>query len=138
MYIPVVIHKDADSDYGVTVPDIPGCYSAGKTVDLALKNAKEAIVFHVEGLIEDGIIHDFTFSDIESLKKDDEYADGIFSLVELDLSTLTDEAIRFNVSWPKYVLSILDVSLKETHETRSGYLAKLVLQDLRRHRSFQD
>ena len=138
MYIPVVIHKDADSDYGVTVPDIPGCYSAGKTVDLALKNAKEAIVFHVEGLIEDGIIHDFTFSDIESLKNDDEYADGIFSLVELDLSTLTDEAIRFNVSWPKYVLSILDVSLKETHETRSGYLAKLVLQDLRRHRSFQD
>lgn len=138
MYIPVVIHKDADSDYGVTVPDIPGCYSAGKTVDLALKNAKEAIVFHVEGLIEDGIILDFTFSDIESLKKDDEYADGIFSLVELDLSTLTDEAIRFNVSWPKYVLSILDVSLKETHETRSGYLAKLVLQDLRRNRSFQD
>lgn len=138
MYIPVVIHKDADSDYGVTVPDIPGCYSAGKTVDMALKNAKEAIVFHVEGLIEDGIIHDFTFSDIESLKKDDEYADGMFSLVELDLSTLTDEAIRFNVSWPKYVLSILDVSLKETHETRSGYLAKLVLQDLRKHRSFQD
>lgn len=25
----VVIHKDKDSDYGVTVPDLPGCFSAG-------------------------------------------------------------------------------------------------------------
>ncbi|EIV2791076.1 type II toxin-antitoxin system HicB family antitoxin [Salmonella enterica] len=138
MYIPVVIHKDADTDYGVTVPDIPGCYSAGLTVDEALQSAKEAILFHIEGLIEDGIYHEFRFSDIEALKTYDEYRDGMFSLVDVDLSALTDEATRFNVSWPKYVLTILDGSLKETHETRSGYLAKLVLQDLRRNRSFQD
>lgn len=138
MYIPVVIHKDADTDYGVTVPDIPGCYSAGFTVDEALQNAKEAILFHIEGLIEDGIYHELKFSDIEALRTYDEYRDGMFSLVDVDLSALTDEATRFNVSWPKYVLTILDSSLKETHETRSGYLAKLVLQDLRRNRSFQD
>ncbi|WP_427033404.1 type II toxin-antitoxin system HicB family antitoxin [Enterobacter hormaechei] len=50
------------------------------------------------------------------------------------MSDLTVEATRFNVSWPKYILSILDGSLKESHETRSGYLAKLVLQDLRKNR----
>ena len=33
MNYPIVIHKDADSDYGVTVPDLPGCFSAGKTLD---------------------------------------------------------------------------------------------------------
>ncbi|MGA0846442.1 MAG: type II toxin-antitoxin system HicB family antitoxin [Luteolibacter sp.] len=27
------IHKDRDSDYGVTVPDLPGCFSAGDTAD---------------------------------------------------------------------------------------------------------
>ncbi|MCP4151812.1 MAG: hypothetical protein GY757_28975, partial [bacterium] len=27
MNYPVVIHKDKESDYGVTVPDLPGCFS---------------------------------------------------------------------------------------------------------------
>jgi HicB_like antitoxin of bacterial toxin-antitoxin system len=32
MRYPVVVHKDPDSDYGVTVPDLPGCFSAGETL----------------------------------------------------------------------------------------------------------
>ena len=54
MNYPVVLHKDRDSDYGVTVPDLPGCFSAGKTVDEALAMAKEAIELHLEGLIHEG------------------------------------------------------------------------------------
>lgn len=50
----IVIHQDKDSDYGVTVPDLPGCFSAGHTFDDALEMAKEAIEFHMEGLIEKG------------------------------------------------------------------------------------
>lgn len=53
MRYPVVIHKDQDSDYGVTVPDLPGCFSAGSTVDEAIDNAVEAIECHVEGLLID-------------------------------------------------------------------------------------
>lgn len=53
MNFPVVIHKDADSDYGVTVPDLPGCFSAGETIDDALAMAKEAIELHLEGLIHE-------------------------------------------------------------------------------------
>ena len=54
MNYPIVLHKDRDSDYGVTVPDLPGCFSAGKTVDEALAMAKEAIELHLEGLIHEG------------------------------------------------------------------------------------
>ncbi len=36
MNYPVVIHKDKNSDYGVTVPDLPGCFSAGTTMEEAL------------------------------------------------------------------------------------------------------
>ena len=54
MHYPVVIHKDKGSDYGVTVPDLPGCFSAGATVDEALAMVKEAIELHLEGLIDDG------------------------------------------------------------------------------------
>jgi predicted RNase H-like HicB family nuclease len=54
MRYPVVIHKDRKSDYGVTVPDLPGCFSAGETMEEALTHAVEAIECHLEGLLLDG------------------------------------------------------------------------------------
>ncbi|MCB0107496.1 MAG: type II toxin-antitoxin system HicB family antitoxin [Caldilineaceae bacterium] len=53
MRYPVVIHKDEESDYGVSVPDLPGCFSAGKTLEGALMEAVEAIACHIEGLLLD-------------------------------------------------------------------------------------
>ena len=54
MRYPIVIHKDPGSDYGVTVPDLPGCFSAGETPEDALAQAAEAIECHIEGLLLDG------------------------------------------------------------------------------------
>lgn len=54
MKLPVVLHKDPDSVYGVTIPDIPGCFSAGATVAQALDNTREALALHFEGLVADG------------------------------------------------------------------------------------
>ena len=54
MYFPIAIHKDADSDYGVTVPDLPVCFSAGSTIDEAMLMAREAIDLHLEVFHEDG------------------------------------------------------------------------------------
>ena len=41
MIYPIVLHKDKDSDYGATVPDLPGCFSAGATLDEALEMNRE-------------------------------------------------------------------------------------------------
>lgn len=49
-----LIHKDADSDFGVSFPDFPGCIAAGATLDEARAMAQEALAFHVDGLLEDG------------------------------------------------------------------------------------
>jgi predicted RNase H-like HicB family nuclease len=54
MKLRVVLHKDPDSDYGVSVPDLPGCFSAGATVTEALENLTEAMALHYEGLVADG------------------------------------------------------------------------------------
>ena len=43
MRFPIVIHKDETSAYGVTVPDLPGCFSAGDTPEDAIVSAQEAI-----------------------------------------------------------------------------------------------
>ncbi len=42
MRFPIVIHKDRQSSYGVTVPDLPGCFSAGDTLDEALDSTHSA------------------------------------------------------------------------------------------------
>ena len=51
---PIVIHKDPDSDYGVIVPDLPGCYTWGDTVEDVLSQAVEAIKCHLGGMLIDG------------------------------------------------------------------------------------
>ena len=40
--------------FGVVVPDLPGCFSAGDTVEEAFDNVREAIEAHCELLAEDG------------------------------------------------------------------------------------
>ena len=42
MYV-ALVHKDSDSAYGVTIPDAPGCFSAGDTLEEAIANASEAL-----------------------------------------------------------------------------------------------
>jgi len=49
-----LIHKEADSDYGVSFPDFPGVATAGTSLDDAQTMAEEALAFHVDGLVEDG------------------------------------------------------------------------------------
>ena len=49
-----LIHKDANSDLGVSFPDFPGLITAGTTPDDARAMAEEALVLHVEGMVEDG------------------------------------------------------------------------------------
>lgn len=51
----VRIDKDAHSDWGASVPDLPGCVATGKTIDAALRRIQGAIEFHLQGMKEDGI-----------------------------------------------------------------------------------
>jgi len=51
----VRINKDPESDWGASVPDLPGCVATGKTIDSALRRIEGAIALHLRGLREDGI-----------------------------------------------------------------------------------
>jgi predicted RNase H-like HicB family nuclease len=42
-----IIHKDADSDFGVSFPDFPGYITAGRTLDEAKDMAREALTGHI-------------------------------------------------------------------------------------------
>jgi predicted RNase H-like HicB family nuclease len=43
-----LIHKDRDSCYGVSFPDVPGVFTAGDSIDEALQNAPEVLAFAAE------------------------------------------------------------------------------------------
>ncbi|MBV8450385.1 MAG: type II toxin-antitoxin system HicB family antitoxin [Hyphomicrobiales bacterium] len=42
-----LIHKDRESDFGISFPDFPGCISAGSTLEEAASMAAEALSGHV-------------------------------------------------------------------------------------------
>lgn len=51
----VIFEKASDGSIWAKVPDLPGCYSYGETLDEAKIQIKEAIEFHIEGLKEEGL-----------------------------------------------------------------------------------
>ncbi|KIG04246.1 type II toxin-antitoxin system HicB family antitoxin [Caballeronia concitans] len=128
MEFAIAIHKDPESCYGVTVPNVPGVFSAGDTIEEALRNAKEAIVCHVQAIIEEGdkVIIDST--SIEELVANPDYADAIWAFVEVDLSKLDSKPERINISLPRFVLHKIDSYVEARHETRSGFLARAALE----------
>ena len=123
MRYPVVIHKDSDSDYGVTVPDLPGCFSAGESVDDAISCVTEAIECHVEGLLIDG--EDVPLSlPVETHRENPDFTDAFaWMFVDVDLSKLSGKSKRINVTIPERILSRIDDYAASHNESRSGLMA---------------
>ena len=48
------LHKERDSDFGVSFPDLPGCITAGRTLEEAHRMAAEALALHLAGMAADG------------------------------------------------------------------------------------
>ena len=123
MNFPIVIHKDKDSDYGVTVPDLPGCFSAGSTLDEALAMAREAIELHLEGLIEEGEAIPDPGS-IEQHRRDPRYRGGVWAVVSIPQSDIPEKAKRINITMPRRVLEAVDRFAIAHRQTRSGLLTR--------------
>ena len=132
MRYPVVLHKDAGSDYGVTVPDLPGCFSAGETIDEALAEVVEAIECHIEGLLIDGDSVPSPTS-IETHRDDPDYADGLWALVTVDLSKLSSATTQVDVTVPERLLALVDQYAAQQGETRSGVMAQATLEYIASH-----
>lgn len=123
MRYPVVIHKDSDSDYGVTVPDLPGCFSAGQSVDDAITCVLEAIECHVEGILIDGEAIPLSLP-IEIHKENPDFSDAFaWMFVDVDLSKISGKSKRINVTIPERILSRIDAYAASHNETRSGLMA---------------
>lgn len=63
----VVIFEKTTTGYSAYVPDLPGCIATGKTKQIVEKNIYEAILFHLQGLAEEGEDAPLSISEAETL-----------------------------------------------------------------------
>ncbi len=124
MKYPIAIELGDDTHaFGVVVPDLPGCFSAGDTLDEAIDNTKEAIELWLETVIDDnGAVPEP--GSISQHQANAEFAGWVWAVVTIDLAALSDKAERVNITLPARVLRRIDAAAKEAGESRSGYIAR--------------
>ncbi|WP_291522098.1 type II toxin-antitoxin system HicB family antitoxin [Acidithiobacillus sp.] len=124
MNYPIAIEPgDEGHAYGVVVPDLPGCFSAGDTLDDAMTNAREAIELWLETVMDDGGTIPAP-SSVAALQEQPEFAGWIWAVVPVDLAKLSDRVERINITLPARVLRRIDAAAQAAGESRSGYLAR--------------
>jgi predicted RNase H-like HicB family nuclease len=115
-----LIHKDADSDYGVSFPDLPGVITAGSDLDQARKMAAEALAY-LKGMAEDGETVPEP-SSLEEIMAIAENKDGVAVLIDAPEAEV--KSVRINVTIPADVLDQIDRYAEREGFTRSGFLAQ--------------
>jgi predicted RNase H-like HicB family nuclease len=129
MRYPVAIEAGSDGTaFGVVVPDLPGCFSAGDTLDEAMTGAEEAVAAWIDAALDAGMAIPAP-SSLDTIRLNPAFAGWTFAIVTLDPALLDDRTERVNITLPRRVLKRLDALARAAGETRSGYIAQLTLED---------
>ena len=127
MLYPVAVEAgDAKHAFGVVVPDLPGCFSAGDTFEEALINAREAIELHVESLLDAGEQVPAP-SPVDRLVADPDLKGFVWAFIDVSAEALDNTVERVNVTIPRRVLHAIDQAAQRQHKSRSAYLAEAAL-----------
>lgn len=126
---PVAIELgDETHSFGVMFPDIPGCFSAGDSLDEALVEAKEALEFHLESLAESGELPPAPGS-IEQHRHSEDYEDCVWALVQVDPTPYMGKSEKVNVTLPSYLTARIDrEAARAGAKNRSQFLQLAALE----------
>jgi predicted RNase H-like HicB family nuclease len=132
MRYPIAIEPgDQETAFGVVVPDLPGCFSAGDTLDEAMANAEEAAAAWIDAALDAGEAIPSP-SSLEAIRANPDFAGWAFGVVTLDPALLDDTVERVNITLPRRVLKRLDAIARAAGATRSGFIARMTLEDGKR------
>src|SRR5690606_11486688 len=112
-----VIHKDDGSGYGISFPDIPGCVTAGDSLDELYGMAVEAVSLYLEVLVGDGgdIPEASTIEQIMA----HEFYKGAVSTVVVRVGR-PDKTVKANITLPESDLHIIDRAADKAGKSRSA------------------
>ncbi len=128
MRYPIAIEPgDEDTAFGIIVPDLPGCFSAGDTLDEAMSNAEEAAAAWIDATLDSGGAIPGP-SALERVRTNPDYAGWSFGVISLDPALFDDAVERVNITLPRRILKRLDAMAKAAGESRSGFIAQLTVE----------
>jgi predicted RNase H-like HicB family nuclease len=128
-YYPAII-EPASEGYGVFFPDVPGCTSAGATVQEAARNAEEALQAHLDLAAE----HSETIpepSELDAIIAEPGVVEAARVLVRAEVP---GRSVRVNITLPEELLAAVDRYAARSGYTRSGLLAQAVRERMQRDR----
>lgn len=118
------LHKDRNSDFGVSFPDFPGCITAGKTLEEAHRMAAEALALHIAGMVEDGEAIPEP-STLDAMAEDPARKEAVAFLVHVEPET--DRTVRINITAREKQVEEIDRLADEAGLTRSTYMVQSAL-----------
>jgi len=114
VFYPAVVER-GETGFGVFFPDLPGCVSAGDTIQEAALNAEDALAGHLIVMAESGeTIPDP--SGLDEIERDDEVDEVARILVRVERP---GRAIRLNITLDEGLVAAID----RVASNRSGFLA---------------
>ncbi|MCI4588611.1 type II toxin-antitoxin system HicB family antitoxin [Sphingobium sp. BYY-5] len=120
-----IVHKDEDSAFGVSFPDLPGCFSAADTEDAVLPKAVEALDLWFEDAEE------VVPRSIEQVRAEvaDELAQGAYLLAVPRVSN-AGKMTRVNLSMDRGIVEAIDAAARMRGLTRSGFVAEAARNEI--------
>ena len=131
MRFALALHTVDGKGYGVTVPDLPGCFSAGDSLEGALDGAREAIDGHVERLLESGA----GLPQVRTLsvhQANPDHAGAIWAVIEVPVERYFGPAEKINITVPALTLKRIDAHAVQRGESRSGFLVRAAEETMRK------
>lgn len=123
MRYPIILHTDDNQQFGVTVPDLPGCFSQGDSVENAIDNAREAILFHVEGLVSGKQTIPLPTEIVDLSAFHGDIGTALIAYADVDIESIMGPARRINITIKMASLQVIDIRAKARGMNRSEYLA---------------
>jgi len=125
------VHHEENAGFGLSFPDFPGCIAHGDTLDDALKQGREALAFHVEGMIADkqAVPAPRSATDIEA---DSDLADWRAGATLAYLPLILDRGSpkRVNISIDPGLLEAIDDEARSRGTNRSAFLASAARKEI--------
>lgn len=125
MRYPIFIEPGNDTRaWGVVVPDLPGCFSAGDTLDEAIMAAEQAAAAWIDAALDAGMPIP---APSPAADRAEDYPGWLLGVVHVEPALLDDSTERINITLPRRVLARLDAKARECGESRSSYIARMAI-----------
>ena len=127
MRYPVMIEAgNDDTAWSVVVPDLPGCFSAGDTLDEAMVAVEEAAAAWIDAALDAGreIPRPST---VQAAQAKGDFNGWMVGYASVDPAVLDNTVERINITLPRRVLARLDAKAREAGESRSSYIAHMAI-----------